>query len=89
MSWEEKYGGIWNLRLGKRDAVLSEQHWPDIDAVTVVVLRSDGLLSAFVLRKGNDPQWRMPFWHAPDGPALVETEDDANRYFRAVFGKEA
>ena len=89
MSWEEKYGGIWNLRLGEGDAVLSEQYRPDIEVVTVVVRRSDGMLSAFALRKGSDPQWRMPFWHAPDGPALVETLDDANGYFRAVFGKEA
>ena len=89
MSWEERYGGIWNLPLGKGDAVISEQYRPDIHVVTVVVRRSDGLLSASVLRKGSDPQWRMPFWHAPDGPALVETEDDANRYFRSVVGKEA
>lgn len=87
MAWEERYGGIWNLSLGKGEAHVSEQYRPDLDVVTVVVRRSDGLLSVSVLRKESDPQWRLPFWGTSEGPALVETTDDAERYFRAALRK--
>ena len=88
MAWEERYGGIWNLSLGQGDAVLSERYLPDLDLVTVVVKRAEGLLSAFVLSKGNDPQWRLPFWGAAEVPAIVETMADADRYFQAAICRE-
>ncbi len=88
MVWEERYGGIWNLSLSQGDAVLSERYLPDLDLVTVVVNRADGLLSASVLRKGHDPQWRLPFWSTTEAPAIVETMADADRYFEAAIGRE-
>lgn len=47
-----------------------------------------GLLSASVLRKGYDPQWRLPFWSTMEVPAVVETMADADRYFEAAIGRQ-
>jgi hypothetical protein len=88
MGWEERHGGIWNLSLGQADTVLSERYLPAFDLVTVVVRRADGLLSASVLRKGHDSQWRLPFWGAAETPAIIETMADADRYFEAVIGRK-
>ncbi|PMQ07544.1 hypothetical protein DyAD56_02130 [Dyella sp. AD56] len=88
MAWEERYGGIWNPSLGQGGAVLFERYLPDLDLVTVVVKRADGLLSASVLSKGHDPQWRLPFWSATEVPAIVETMADADRYFEAAICRE-
>lgn len=88
MAWEERYGGIWNLCLSQGDAMLSERYLPDLDLVTVVVKRADGLLSASLLSKGRDPHWRLPFWGAAEVPAIVETMADADRYFEAAICRE-
>ncbi|HET6553785.1 MAG TPA: hypothetical protein VFG49_09630 [Dyella sp.] len=88
MAWEERYGGIWNLSLCQGDSVLFERYLPDLELVTVVVNRADGLLSACVLKKGHDPQWRLPFWSTAEAPAVVETMADADRYFEAAISRE-
>ena len=88
MAWEERYGGIWNLSLRQGDSVVAEHYLPDLDLVTVVVHRADGLLSASVLRKGYDPQWRLPFWGTTEAPAVVETMADADGYFKAAIGRQ-
>ena len=87
MAWEERYDGIWNLSLRQGESVVAERHLPDLDLVTVVVHRADGLLSASVLRKGHDPQWRLPFWSITEAPAVVETMADADTYFEAAIGR--
>ncbi|MBD8897832.1 hypothetical protein [Rhodanobacter sp. DHG33] len=68
--------------------MLFERHLPDLDLVTVVVNRADGLLSASVLRKEHDPQWRLPFWGTAEAPAVVETIADADKYFEAAISRE-
>ena len=83
MAWEEKYGAIWHVSLRGGESVLSERHLPERDLVTLVVKRADGRLSASVLSKGHDPQWRLPFWGDATVPALVETLADAENYFVA------
>jgi len=88
MAWEEKYGAIWNSTLRDGETLLSERYLPDLDLVTLVVGRADGLLSASLLRKGHDPQWRLPFWGATDAPAIVATQADADRYFEAAIGRD-
>lgn len=88
MAWEERYGGIWNLSLRQGDSVLFERYLPDLDLVTVVVNRADGLLSASILKKGHDPQWRLPFWGVAEAPTVVETMADADRYFEAAISRE-
>ncbi|WP_199101120.1 hypothetical protein [Dyella sp. ASV21] len=88
MAWEERYGGIWNLSLRQGDSVLFERYLPDLELVTVVVNRADGLLSASVLKKGHDRQWRLPFWSTAEAPAVVETMADADRYFEAAISRE-
>lgn len=88
MGWEEKYGGIWNLSLDPAYVVLSERYLPDLDLVTVVVQRADGLLSASVLKKAHDPRWRLSFWGTAEAPAVVETMADVDRYFEAAIGRK-
>jgi hypothetical protein len=88
MAWEERYGGIWNIPIGSGDTVLSEHHLTDLDLVTMLVKRADGLLSATVLKKGHDPQWRLPFWSPLAAPAIVETMTDAHRYFEAAISRK-
>lgn len=87
MAWEEKYGGIWCLALRDGERVLSERFLLELDLITLVVKREDGNLCASVLRKGHDPQWRLPFWREADIPALVATLADAERYFEAWLGE--
>jgi len=86
MAWEERYGAIWNPPLRNGESVLAERYLPDLDLVTLVIRRADGQLSVSVLRKGSDPQWRMPFWSSSDAPAIVETLDDADRYLAVAIG---
>ena len=87
MVWEERYGAIWNPPLRNGESVVSEHHLPELDLVTLVVRRVDGRLTASILRKGSDPQWRLPFWSASDAPAIVETLADAERYLAAAIGQ--
>jgi len=83
MAWEEKYGAIWHVPLRDGESVLSERYLPERDLVALVVKRADNRLSASVLSKGQDPQWRMPFWGDASGPALVESLADAETYFQS------
>jgi hypothetical protein len=84
MAWEEKYGAIWNPPLDEGDVVLEERFLPDLDVVTLVVQRRDGLLAVSVLKKEHDRQWRLPFWGPMEAPALVETIDDAQRFLAST-----
>ena len=83
MAWKEKYGAIWHVTLREGDAVLWERYLPERDLVMLVVKRPDGSLSASVLSKGHDPQWRVPFWGDAGVPAVVSTLGDAESYFEA------
>lgn len=83
--WREKYGAIWNPPCHEGEIVLSENYLADVDLVTLVVKRADGLLAAAVLKKAHDPQWRLPFWGSVEAPALVETLADAERYLEATL----
>ena len=84
MAWEEKYGAIWNPSLEEGDVVLEERFLSDHDVVTLVVQRRDGLLAVSVLKKEHDRQWRLPFWGAIEGPALVETIEDAQHFLAST-----
>jgi len=88
MAWEERYGAIWNLPLRSGESVLAESYLSDRDLVTLVIKRADGRLSVSVLSKGNDPQWRLPFWSASNAPAIVGTLADADKYIAAMLGDD-
>lgn len=85
MAWKEKYGAIWNPPLDKGDVVLTERFLPDLDVVTLIIQRRDGLLMALVLQKEHDEQWRSLFWSTSESPALVETIADAEQYLASTI----
>ncbi|GLQ98672.1 hypothetical protein [Dyella mobilis] len=85
MAWQEKYGAIWSPPLDDGDHVLQERFLPRPDVVTLIVKRADGFFTVSVLKKANDPQWRLPFWSPTEVPALVETLADAEQYLAATM----
>lgn len=85
MAWQEKYGAIWSPPLDDGDHVLEERFLPGTDLVTLIVKRAYGFFTESVLKKANDPQWRLPIWSPTEVPALVETLADAEQYLTATM----
>lgn len=85
MSWDEKYGGIWDVQLRDGESIHSERHLPDRDLVALVIRRVDGWFAVAVLQKVADPQWRLPFWTAIEPAAVVATQADADSYLAGAL----